>query len=286
MDSHEPMVGNVTAVIRSMKPSMNGEVRNGFEVDAKRLLHLVESKDAETLHHLGGVMGVAQKLKTSPKEGLQMDEDDLKRRRDAFGTNTYPEKPPKGFWTFVWEAMQDLTLIILAVCAIVSLVIGVITEGWMEGWYDGSGIAFSIMLVVFVTASSDYKQSLQFRALDAEKKKIFIQVTRNSHRQKVLIFDLLVGDIVHLNTGDQVPADGLYLSGCGLVIDESSMTGESHAVRANEETPFLLSGTKIQDGNALVLVTGVGMNTEWGHLMATLNDCSDDETPLQVRRLF
>lgn len=269
-----------------MKPSVDVQGKNGYEVEVKQLAHLVESKDSDMLQELGGVTGLAQKLKTSPKQGLQMDENDLNRRRDVFGTNTYPEKPPKGFWTFVWEAMQDLTLIILAVCAIVSLIIGVITEGWEEGWYDGAGIGFSIMLVVFVTATSDYQQSLQFRDLEAEKKKIFIEVTRKSRRQKVLIFEILVGDIVHLSIGDQVPADGLYISGCGLSIDESSMTGESEPLKINEENPYLLSGTTVQDGSGLMLVTGVGMNTEWGHLMSSLSDGGDDETPLQVRRLF
>ena len=152
-----------------------------------------------------------------------------------------------------------------------------------EGWYDGAGIAFSILLVVFVTATSDYQQSLQFRNLDAEKKKIMIEVTRDSRRQKILIFDLLVGDVVHLSVGDQVPADGLYFSGCGLSIDESSMTGESEQQKVNEEMPFLLSGTKVQDGSGKMLITGVGMNTEWGHLMATLGEDGDDETPLQVK---
>lgn len=275
----------MTAVIQRQKQD-SGPIQNGYEVDAKLLAGLVARKESDKLDQLGGVKGLAQKLKTARKVGLQLDEADLNWRREVFGTNTYPEKPPKGFWTFVWEAMQDLTLIILAVCAVVSLVINVITEGLQEGWYDGAGIGFSIILVVFVTAISDYQQSLQFRDLDAEKNKIFVEVTRQSRRQKVLIFELLVGDIVHLKIGDQVPADGLYVSGCGLSIDESSMTGESELVEINEDSPYLLSGTKVQDGSGLMLVTGVGMNTEWGHLMATLSDGGDDETPLQVRKLF
>jgi magnesium-transporting ATPase (P-type) len=58
------------------------------------------------------------------------------------------ETPPKGFWMFMWEAMHDLTLTILAICAVVSLEIGTVTEDWEKGWYDGFGIAFSIVLVV------------------------------------------------------------------------------------------------------------------------------------------
>ena len=122
-------------------------------------------------------------------------------------------KPPKGFLVFVWEAMQDLTLMILIVCAILSLVIGVSTEGLSEGWHDGVGILMSILIVVLVTATSDYRQSLQFRDLEKEKKKIFIQVTRQGCRQKVSIYDLVVGDVVHLSVGDQIAADGLYING-------------------------------------------------------------------------
>ncbi|KAL9409118.1 hypothetical protein AB3S75_047495 [Citrus x aurantiifolia] len=161
--------------------------------------------------------------------------------------------------------------------------VGLATEGWPEGMFDGLGIILSILLVVMVTAISDYKQSLQFRDLDREKKKIFIQVTRDGQRQKVSIYDLVVGDIVHLSIGDQVPADGIFISGYSLLIDESSLSGESEPMYICEENPFLLAGTKVQDGSVKMLVTTVGMRTEWGKLMETLNEGGEDETPLQVK---
>ena len=68
-----------------------------------------------------------------------------------------------------------MTLMILGVCAFVSLIVGIATEGWPKGAHDGLGIVASILLVVFVTATSDYRQSLQFKDLDKEKKKISIQ---------------------------------------------------------------------------------------------------------------
>ncbi|KAG8373850.1 hypothetical protein BUALT_Bualt11G0068100 [Buddleja alternifolia] len=93
------------------------------------------------------------------------------------------------------------------------------------------------------------------------------------------IYELLPGDIVHL--GDQVPADGLFFLGFSLSIDESSLTGESDPVIVNEESPFLLSGTKVQDGLCKMVITTVGMRTQWGKLMATISEGGDDETPLQ-----
>nr|CAD1841363.1 unnamed protein product [Ananas comosus var. bracteatus] len=156
-------------------------------------------------------------------------------------------------------------------------------EGWPKGAHDGLGIVASILLVVFVTATSDYRQSLQFKDLDSEKKKISIQVTRDAFRQKISIYDLLPGDVVHLAMGDQVPADGLFINGFSLLINESSLTGESEPVNVNSENPFLLSGTKVQDGSCKMLVTTVGMRTQWGKLMATLSEGGDDETPLQQK---
>ncbi|KAL5546373.1 hypothetical protein UlMin_006060 [Ulmus minor] len=182
---------------------------------------------------------------------------------------------------FVWDALHDLTLIILMVCALVSIGVGIATEGWPKGMYDGAGIIISIFLVVIVTATSDYKQSLQFKNLDEEKKKIFvgeIVVTRDGERQKVSINNLVVGDIVHLSIGDQVPADGIFVSGYDLAIDESSLSGESELVKVDDEKPFLLSGTKVQLGSAKMLVTTVGMRTEWGKLME-----KPSKTPLQVK---
>ncbi|PKI42842.1 hypothetical protein CRG98_036640 [Punica granatum] len=169
------------------------------------------------------------------------------------------------------------------ICAAVSIGVGVATEGWPSGMYDGVGILISIFLVVAVTAISDYKQSLQFRDLDREKKKIFVHVTRDGCREKLSIYDLVVGDIVHLSIGDQVPADGIFISGYSLLIDESSLSGESEPVNVYEDRPFLLSGTKVQDGSGKMLVTTVGMKTEWGKLMETLGEGGDDETPLQVK---
>ncbi|KAL6847017.1 hypothetical protein ACP4OV_022870 [Aristida adscensionis] len=255
----------------------------GFQICADELGSIVEGHDSKKLITHGGVDGIAEKLATSKTEGLSTAEDSLKRRQEIYGINKFTESEVRSFWVFVWEALQDTTLIILAVCAFVSLIVGIAMEGWPKGAHDGLGIVASILLVVFVTATSDYRQSLQFKDLDKEKKKIQVQVTRNGFRQRLSIYDLLPGDVVHLAIGDQVPADGLFISGFSLLINESSLTGESEPVVVNEDNPFLLSGTKVQDGSCKMLITTVGMRTQWGKLMATLSEGGDDETPLQVK---
>lgn len=255
----------------------------GFDICADEAASLVEAHDLKKLKFHGGVESLAGKLKTSTTNGLSVDDEGLARRQKVFGINKFAESPQRSFWVFVWEALHDMTLMILAMCAFVSLVVGIATEGWPKGAHDGLGIVASILLVVFVTATSDYRQSLQFRDLDKEKKKISIQVTRSGYRQKLSIYELLAGDIVHLSIGDQVPADGLFISGFAVSIDESSLTGESEPVMVSAENPWLMSGTKVQDGSCKMLVTTVGMRTQWGKLMATLSEGGDDETPLQVK---
>ncbi|XP_008792678.1 calcium-transporting ATPase 10, plasma membrane-type-like isoform X2 [Phoenix dactylifera] len=255
----------------------------GFQIGADELGSIVEGHDVKKLKMHGGVEGIADKLSTSTTNGLTATEDALRRRQEVYGANRFTASKVQSFWVFVWEALQDTTLVILAVCAVVSLIVGIAMEGWPKGAHDGLGIVASILLVVFVTATSDYRQSLQFKDLDREKKKISMQVTRNGFRQKISIYDLLPGDIAHLSIGDQVPADGLFISGFSLLINESSLTGESEPVYVNAENPFLLSGTKVQDGSCKMLVTTVGMRTQWGKLMATLSEGGDDETPLQVK---
>ncbi|KEH20815.1 membrane calcium-translocating P-type ATPase [Medicago truncatula] len=256
-------------------------IEAGFDIHPNEIASIVRSQDYKNLSNNGGVEAVARKLSVSIDEGVNDTSVDC--RQQIFGANRYTEKPSRTFLMFVWDALQDLTLTILMVCAVVSIGIGLATEGWPKGTYDGVGIILSIFLVVIVTAVSDYRQSLQFMDLDREKKKIFVQVNRDGKRKKISIYDVVVGDIIHLSTGDQVPADGIYISGYSLLIDESSLSGESEPVFITEKHPFLLSGTKVQDGQGKMLVTTVGMRTEWGKLMETLNEGGEDETPLQVK---
>ncbi|MQL79888.1 hypothetical protein Taro_012330 [Colocasia esculenta] len=140
-----------------------------------------------------------------------------------------------------------------------------------------------IFAVIFSPAVSDYRQSLQFQNLNEEKRNIRLEVVRGGRRIEVSIFELVVGDIVPLKIGDQVPADGVLISGHSLAIDESSMTGESKIVHKDQKAPFLMSGCKVADGYGTMLVTAVGINTEWGLLMASISEDTGEETPLQVR---
>ncbi|XP_024360514.1 calcium-transporting ATPase 8, plasma membrane-type [Physcomitrium patens] len=264
-----------------VRPS--GVAPDGYEVPATDLTQLLQDRQVEGLERLGGVEGLAQKLHTDMEYGLDESEEQLHKRQDAYGANTYPKKETKRFWSYVWDACKDTTLNILMACAVVSLATGIWTEGIKEGWYEGTSIGVAVLLVIFVTAISDYKQGLNFQNLNAEKENIKLEVLRAGRRQTVSIFDLVVGDIVPLAIGGQVPADGVLVEGHSLSIDESTMTGESFPVKKDKSRPFLLSGCKVQDGQGTMLVTGVGLNTEWGQVMASISEDNGELTPLQVR---
>ncbi|KAG1364143.1 Calcium-transporting ATPase 5, plasma membrane-type [Cocos nucifera] len=238
---------------------------------------------SRTLKKVMKVKGLANLLKTNLDRGISGDDAELAHRRNVFGANTYPQKKGRSFWVFLWEACQDLTLVILMVAAVLSLVLGIKTEGIKEGWYDGASIAFAVILVIVVTAISDYKQSLQFQSLNEEKQNIHLEVLRGGRIIEISIYDIVVGDVVPLKIGDQVPADGILIIGYSLAIDESSMTGESKIVHKDQKAPFLMSGCKVADGYGSMLVTAVGIHTEWGLLMASISEDTGEETPLQVR---
>ncbi|KAM1240589.1 hypothetical protein ACFX2I_046133 [Malus domestica] len=260
-------------------PTPSGDY--GIALD--QLVTLTRENNITALQQYGGIKGISALLKSNVEKGIRGDETDVVKRKEVFGSNTYPRKKGRSFWRFLWEAWQDLTLIILIIAAVVSLALGLKTEGLEEGWYDGASIFFAVFLVIVVTAVSDYRQSLQFQNLNAEKQNIQLEVMRGGRSVTISIFDIVVGDVVPLRIGDQVPADGIVITGHSLAIDESSMTGESKIVHKDQKAPFLMSGCKVADGVGTMLVTGVGINTEWGLLMASISEDTGEETPLQVR---
>ncbi|KAA3479501.1 calcium-transporting ATPase 9, plasma membrane-type-like [Gossypium australe] len=269
--------------IVSGAPVASPSACDDYKIGLEQLASMTRDHKLSALEQYGGVKGLSGLLRTNLEKGIDEDEADLLNRRNAFGSNTYPRKKGRSFWMFLWEAWQDLTLIILIIAAAVSLGLGIKTEGLKEGWYDGGSIFFAVFLVILVTATSDYRQSLQFQNLNEEKRNIQLEVVRGGRTVKVSIYDLVVGDVVPLKIGDQVPADGVLITGHSLAIDESSMTGESKIVHKNQNDPFLMSGCKVADGFGTMLVTGVGINTEWGLLMASISEDTGEETPLQVR---
>jgi Ca2+-transporting ATPase len=112
-------------------------------VDKTKLADMVKDKNLKSLTEFGGVEGIGHVLGTVHDKGIIGSDDDISRRLELFGSNTYKKPPPKGLLHFVLEAFNDTTIIILLVCAGLSLGFGIKEHGAGEGWYEGGSISCS-----------------------------------------------------------------------------------------------------------------------------------------------
>ncbi|XP_020569775.1 plasma membrane calcium-transporting ATPase 1 isoform X6 [Oryzias latipes] len=272
-----------------------------FGCTLKELRSLMELRGAEAISKLGesygDTQGLCNRLKTSPADGLSGQPADLEKRKTTFGENLIPPKKPKTFLQLVWEALQDVTLIILEVAAIVSLGLsfyrppeaerencgkaagGVEDEHESEaGWIEGAAILLSVICVVLVTAFNDWSKEKQFRGLQSriEQEQKFT-VVRGGQVIQIPVAEIVVGDVAQIKYGDLLPADGVLIQGNDLKIDESSLTGESdHVKKTQEKDPMLLSGTHVMEGSGKMVVTAVGVNSQTG-IIFTLLGANEDE---------
>merc|ERR1711990_480318 len=182
------------------------------------------------------------------------DPKDAEHRRKVFSSSVIPPKPPKSFLSLVLEAIQDVTLIILIVAALISLGLsfyhppegmGTDESESSASWIEGVAILISVIVVVIVTAGNDWAKERQFRGLQSKiEGEHKFTVIRNGDAKEIPVADLVVGDIAQVKYGDLLPADGLIIQSNDLKVDESSLTGESDHVKKGENVdPLLLSGT-------------------------------------------
>ncbi|CAK5044484.1 unnamed protein product [Meloidogyne enterolobii] len=258
-----------------------------FDVTLEDLRTLMEFRGDEAREKIntdyGGTDGFCQRLQTDPNNGISNNADELHRRRQVFGKNEIPPHPPKSIFMLVYEAIQDVTLIILLIAAAVSLALtfyrpqeeegGSSDDSEQEaGWIEGAAILVSVIAVVFVTAMNDYTKERQFRGL---QKKIETEhkfaVIREGQQLHVIVNELVVGDIAQIKYGDLLPTDGILIQSNDLKIDESSLTGESdHIKKSVEHDPMLLSGTHVMEGSGRMVITAVGVNSQTGIIMTLL----------------
>ncbi|KAG5587939.1 hypothetical protein H5410_048373 [Solanum commersonii] len=256
--------------------------KTAYNSDYSSLAKLVKDKNVDELANLGGVQGVAASLKSDTTNGVSGDLEDVACRDEAFGSNMYRKAPAKSFFIFVWESFKYPTIIILLIWGALSIVFGIKEDGLKEGWCDGGGIYVAVLLFITVSSITRFRQNRQFDKLSKVSKIIQVEVVRKERRQQISIFEIVVGDVICLKIGDQVPADGILVEGHSLQVDESSMTGESDRVEINlAQNPFLISGTKVVDGYGMMLVTSVDMNTTWGEMMSEISSDYNEHTPLQ-----
>ena len=216
----------------------------------------------------------------------------IEQRRQKWGANTIPQKELDSWLDIFIESFDDATLKLLIVAAIVSLFVGIydgikstapnFAERYI-GCIEGIAILTSVLLVASITASQEHDKETKFQELNATNDDITIAVIRNGIDPCIIkSSDLVVGDIVKLESGDEVPADGIYIKGTDVKVDESALNGESEEVHKNTQSgnEFLYSSTRLTSGMCTMLVLSVGEKSEKGRIRIGL-DVPKENTPLQ-----
>ncbi|KAJ5103435.1 hypothetical protein N7532_003964 [Penicillium argentinense] len=219
----------------------------------------------------------------------------------VFSENRLPARKSTGFFKLFWIAYNDKIIILLTIAAIVSLSLGIyetVDGGTGVDWVEGVAICVAILIVTIVTAANDWQKERQFAKLNKKNNDREVTVVRSGKSMKISVYDIMVGDILHLEPGDSIPADGILVSGHGVKCDESSATGESDQMKkldghevwqqivegtaTKKIDPFMISGSNVLEGVGTYVVTSVGPYSTYGRIMLSLQT-TNDPTPLQVK---
>ncbi|PHH73013.1 hypothetical protein CDD82_5691 [Ophiocordyceps australis] len=218
-------------------------------------------------------------------------------RRRIFGSNLLPRRHHKSFLRLMLAAFNDKLLILLSITAFISLTIGLYQTFTAEGgsieWVDGVTVVAAVIVIILASAANDWQQNHKFEKLNERKDQRDVTVFRSGKACRVLVNNVLVGDVLHIEAGQVIAVDGVLISATGLHIDESSVSGEQQlvhktvpsdhdALHAPLANPFILSGTTVIRGVGRYLVTAVGSNSTHGRTLMSLRQ-DVPETPLQAK---
>ncbi len=197
--------------------------------------------------------------------------------RKKFGSNVINSSKKNSFIKQYISTLGDPIIRILLIA------LGIKTVFLIQNfdWYETVGIVIAIFLASFISTVSEYGSEKAFEKLQEESSKIKCKVLRNKKVVEVNIEDVVVGDIVLLESGDRIPADGEIIEG-EIIVDESSITGEAKEIYKNIENKIIFRGTIVYSKQAKMIVTKVGDNTFYGSISKELQE-SQPESPLKLR---
>lgn len=214
--------------------------------------------------------------------------------RKKYGVNilTPPEKEP--LWKQFLEKFTDPLIIILMIAGVLSIGISVYEYfGLNEGstvFFEPIGIFVAILLATGLAFYFELKADKEFAILNQVNDDELVEVIRNGNATQIPKKDVVVGDIVIINTGAEVPADGELLECVSLNVDESTLTGEPMCHKSVDEKDFdpdatyptnhVLKGTKVMEGHGIFRVTAVGDKTENGKVFVAAQIDDSVKTPL------
>ena len=220
--------------------------------------------------------------------------------KSGVGKNIIPPPEKESLWKLYLEKFKDPIIIVLLIVFFFSVLVAVYEIIYMgKGWeilIEPSGVLTALLLATGVGFIFELKADKEFEILnkvkDSRPVKVFRRKTSHSAARLLNIkkHDVVVGDIVKIESGDEIPADGYLIEATSLRVDESNFTGELYANKTTVEADFdpdatyasnfLLRGSTVIEGNAVYRVSAVGMLTEEGKGVAITQEGSNEETPL------
>ena len=220
--------------------------------------------------------------------------------KNGAGKNIIPPPEKEPLWKQYLEKFKDPIIIVLLVVFFFSVIVALYEVFWMDkGWsilLEPSGVLTALLLATGVGFIFEVKAGKEFEILNKVKDERPVKVIRRQAGNKipnVMMIqrqDVVIGDIVKLESGDEIPADGVLLESTSLRVDESNFTGELYANKSSDKadfdddatypSDFLLRGSTVIEGNGVFKVTATGMDTEEGKGVARTHEGSDVETPL------
>ncbi|KAI8648543.1 Calcium-transporting ATPase [Fusarium keratoplasticum] len=334
---HKKIINDETALKPDTGTEADFEVENNpFAFTPGQLNKMFNPKSLSAFYKLGGMNGLEKGLRSDRKAGLSVEEKHLTGhvsfehatskkqivnddhavpgqsgegfadRLRVFKDNRLPEKKGKSLLELMWITYNDKVLILLSIAAVISLAVGLYQTFGGERkpgepkveWVEGVAIVVAIAIVVIVGSLNDYQKERQFTKLNKKKQDRLVKVVRSGKTIELSVFDLLVGDVVHVEPGDLVPVDGVLIEGFNVKCDESQATGESDIIRKrsaeevyaaieNREDlekmdPFIQSGARIMEGVGTFMATSVGVYSSYGKTLMSLNE-DPEMTPLQAK---
>ena len=238
------------------------------------------------------LMSIEKSKIAIPREGLS--EREVTESRQKYGDNTLTPPRKTSMWQLYLEKYKDPIIQILLVAATISLVLAIVKGEYMET----IGIFIAIFLATTIGFYFERDAARKFRILTSFNEDQPVKVRRDGHVMNIPRGQVVVGDVVLVETGDEVPADGRLVISSNLQIDESSLTGEQltskHADADDNDSGdeafpknMLLRSTMVMNGMAEFVVTAVGDSTEIGHVARSSNEKTGVKTPLhnQLDRL-
>lgn len=216
-------------------------------------------------------------------------DEQVRASRDKFGVNllTPPKRP--SLWKLYLEKFEDPVVRVLLVAAFFSLIISIIENDYAET----IGIFFAILLATGISFYFEYDANKKFDVLNAVNEETLVKVLRNGKVHEVARKDVVVGDIVILETGEEIPADGELLEAVSLQVNESNLTGEpvidKTVVKENfdHEATYpsyhVMRSTTVVDGHGVMRVLRVGDQTEIGKVARQSTEKNEEPTPLNIQ---